>query len=358
MAEIRKYPFMRHLRSEASRYVAKFSRGKKRRSGRGASFWFSPVGTSLVEVPLDDRDMAFFVEGRSRDYQAVSVQGTLTWRVVEPDTLLERIDFSIDLWKGVWRGEPLEQIAGLLTGLVQQIALQHVERRDVQTLLTEGVGPLQEAVEADLGAARRFREMGLEVVGIRVASVKPSSDLQRALETPTFERLQQQADEATFGRRALAVEKERAIAENELSTRIELARRETALISQEDGNEQARARAKAEAMKIATEAEAGRIRAVEQARADMERARADIWRDTAPATLYALAAQAFAAKVGKIEHLNVTPDLIAALGREFRGDAGGPPTAPGPWRGSAPESGETPERPRGRGPAQDRDAPR
>ena len=60
--------------------------------------------------------------------------------------------------------------------------------------------------------------MGLEVVTVRVADVSPSAELKRALQTPTFERLQQQADEATFERRALAVEKERAIAEETNST--------------------------------------------------------------------------------------------------------------------------------------------
>ena len=49
---------------------------------------------------------------------------------------------------------------------------------------------------------------------------------------PTREAIQQAADEATFQRRAQAVEKERAIQENELQNKIELARREEQLIAQ------------------------------------------------------------------------------------------------------------------------------
>ena len=51
---------------------------------------------------------------------------------------------------------------------------------------------------------------------MRVAAVAPTSEMEKALQQPTREAIQQDADEATFRRRALAVEKERAIAENEL----------------------------------------------------------------------------------------------------------------------------------------------
>jgi hypothetical protein len=63
----------------------------------------------------------------------------------------------------------------------------------------------------------------------------------------------QQADDAAFARRAAAVDKERAIAENELGNRIELARREANLVEQEGANERRRATEKAAASLIATE---------------------------------------------------------------------------------------------------------
>ena len=54
--------------------------------------------------------------------------------------------------------------------------------------------------------------------------------------TPTREQVQQEADRATFERRAVAVERERAIGENELQTQIELARREEQLVAQRGAN--------------------------------------------------------------------------------------------------------------------------
>ena len=62
--------------------------------------------------------------------------------------------------------------------------------------------------------------------------------------------MQQDADKATFERRATAVEHERAIAENELQNQIELARREEQLVTQQGQNERSRATERAAAGQI------------------------------------------------------------------------------------------------------------
>jgi regulator of protease activity HflC (stomatin/prohibitin superfamily) len=320
MAEIRNsFIWFRHLRSEASSHVVQYRRGRKVRSGKGLSFRFSPRRNSLVEVPLDDRDVDFVVQTRSRDFQQVTVQGTVTWRASNIETLAERVDFSLNLKTGLLRAEPLDRIASLLIGLVQQHAASHVETHPASELLEEGSGPLQSTIETVLSRSDRLGEMGIAIVAVRLAHVSPSAELSRALATPTFERAQQQADEATFSRRALAVEKERAIAENELSTKIELARRQSALIEQEDDNKQREARGQVEVGRIAAEAAAERTRTVETAQIEMERARLAIVQDVNPSMIYALAARAFAEKLSKIDTLNVTPDLAAAIGQMLRG---------------------------------------
>lgn len=313
MAEIRNYPFVRRLRSEASVHIQHYNKGRRRKSGRGLTFWFSPDGASIAEIPMDDRDMPYLFNSRSKDFQDVTVQGVVIWRVANPEALADRIDFSIDLRRGLHLGQPLDQITALILGLAQQQASQYLEKLDVRAVLAAGVEPLQAKIEAGLTDSARLRDMGLEVVAVRVADVSPSAELKQALRTPTFEKLQQQADEATFERRALAVEKERAIAENELSTKIELARREEDLIAREGSNARERAMADAASQKIAAEGEADNIRIVQQARADMEKARVSIYADLPSQVILGLAAREFAQKLEKIEHLNVTPDMLTAL---------------------------------------------
>jgi len=332
MADIKTYGLLtlgllRHLRSDAGVHVMRFRNGRPVKSGRGLAFWFSPHRASIAELPVDDRSMVLFFKGRSKDFQAVTVQGNLTWRVADPDVLGMRVDFSIDLKTGDYTGNPVEQIEGLLTGMSQQLATEYFAQGTVHDLLNAGIEPLRERLEQGLTGSERLAAMGIEIVAIRLLAIAPTAELERALQTPTFESLQQKADEAVFERRALAVEKERAIAENELANKTELARREQQLIAQEATNARNRAEGARDAEQIAADGEASRIRAVGQARADMEQARFATYRDLPPHVLLGLAARAFAEKLTKVDQLNVTPDMLATvlgeLGRSSRSASGG-----------------------------------
>lgn len=320
MASIKNLGFLAQLRSDASNHIIRYRKGKIRQSGRGLVFWFVPETASIAELPMDDREMAVFVKGRSQDFQAVAIQGTLTWHVVDPELLATRVDFSLGLGTGTYKSEPIQRIETRLGGLVNQAALQYLAQAPVRALLDAGPEPLRNQLEAVLAADPALGEIGIAVTAVRLTNLAPSSELERALQTPTFEALQQKADQATFERRALAVEKERAIAENELANKTELARREMLLITQEAENARNRATGHADAQQVEAAAEAERIRTVESAKAEAEQARMTIYRDLPPAVMLGLAAREMAGKLDTIEHLNVTPDLLATVLGEFRRD--------------------------------------
>lgn len=324
MAEIRRYPMLRHFRSDPSMHVLRFRRGKLAKAGRGLTFWFHPLNTSIAEVPLDDRELPFLFHGRSKDFQDTTVQGVITFHVTDPQRLAERVDFVIDLKKGVFLKQPLEKLAVLMTELAQQFTWDYLAHHDLSAVLENGVEEIRNRIWGGLRDDASLKDMGLELLAVRVSAVKPHAEVEKALQTPTRESIQQRADEATFERRAIAVEKERAIRENELQNEIELARREENLIDQQGRNEQRRATESAEANRIEATAQAERtaieakaqaesIALVEQARVDTEQARMEIYRDLPAEVMFGLAAQKLAGKLHRIEHLNLTPDLLGGL---------------------------------------------
>ena len=324
MARITRYPFISHLRSEASTHVIRYRDGAAVHSGRGLAFWFRPLDTAIAEVPLDDQELSFVFHGRSADLQEVVAQGIITYRVTDPDLLAARIDFGIDLAGGLHTKTPLEQIAARLTGLAQQHAWAIMASTTLRELVADGVGRLRERIGDGLAADRSLGEMGLAIASVRVSAVQPSAEVEKALAAPTRERIAADADEAAFARRAAAVDKERAIAENELANRIELARREATLVEQEGANGRTRAAEIAAASRITAEgnagtrtigadAEAAAIKVVESERNAAERDRIAVYRDLAPAVLMGLAAREFAGKIETIEHLNLTPDLLGTV---------------------------------------------
>src|SRR5271165_1761018 len=256
MADITRYPMTRHLRGAPTMHVRHLRRGKVAHAGTGQSFFFRPLSAVLSEVPVDDRELAVLFHARTADFQDLTVQASVTFRFVDPETACARIDFSIDPITGGWRGAPLDQIAGLLTETAQQHVLGLIAASPLAAVLADGVGRVRDRILTGLFADPRLAETGIAVVGARVVAIRPEPDVEKALRTPAREQIQQEADRATYERRAVAVQRERAIAENELQNKIELARREAELIDQKgiNGRREAEEEVAASGIQVAAKA--------------------------------------------------------------------------------------------------------
>lgn len=323
MAEITRYPFIRHFRGSSTAETIVFRDGKVRRSGAGLTFWFHPLRLSVAEIPLDDREVPFLFHARTSDFQDIAVQGSLVYRVVEARTLARRVDFTIDLATGRYVRTPLEQLAEFMVQLAQQSTLDQLAQLTLNEALAQGLSRIRNRISTADELAE-LTELGIRVIAVRVSSVQPTSALERALETPTLELIQQQADEATFERRAQAVQKERSIAENELQNEIELARQRERLVKQTSANEQLKQTGIAEAKRITvqasadetdilSQAEARRVEVVDRAHVQSERERIDIYRDLPTSVVVALTAQEFAQHMPNIDHLNIGSEQLMPM---------------------------------------------
>jgi regulator of protease activity HflC (stomatin/prohibitin superfamily) len=346
MADVTRLMFLRHLRGAPTAWVRHTVRGTVRHEGTGQAFWYRPLTAVLSEVPVDDRELPLLFHARTSDFADVTVQATVTFRVSDPALAANRLDFSVDPTTGAWRGQPLDQVATLLAELSQQPALDLLAGLPLTEALTAGTGAVREAVGAALREDARLTETGVAVVSARVVAIRPEPEMERALQTPTREAVQQEADRATYARRARAVEQERAIAENELQNKIELARREQQLVEQHGANARRTAEldaaaalvaaqgvaerervaatgeaernrllaaAEAEATKLRDQARAAGVRAVGVAQGEAEAAKLAAYRDLPPAVLQALALRELAGQLPEIGQLTVTPDVLTNL---------------------------------------------
>lgn len=317
MAEIRHLPFVSHLRADTTSFVIHARGTRVKHEGRGLSFWFSPLSDSIAEIPMDDREVPLMMHGRSADFQDVTVQGILMYRPADSLRLADRVDFTIDLDTGLHVHEPLEKLRLLLANLSQEIANGYVARTPIREILVDGIEAIRARLQAGLEGAKVIADLGLTVSAVRIAAVKPSADLEKAIEAPARESIKQAADEAAYARRAAAVEKERTISENEMQSRIALARREEELLQQQGHNAMREAEDAAAAGRVKSEAEAEAVRAVEGAHVDVERERMTLYGDARSSVLLGLALRDVAGKIGKIEHLNFTPEFLTPLLTEF-----------------------------------------
>ncbi|MDQ1006485.1 regulator of protease activity HflC (stomatin/prohibitin superfamily) [Streptomyces sp. V4I23] len=340
MADITARLGWRHLRAAPTAHIRHHKRGRLAHEGPGLSFWFRALTAALSEVPVDDRELAMSFHARTSDFQDVGVQATVTYRIHDPATAAARLDFSVDPDTGAWRGTPLEQIANLLTETAQQHALDVLARTSLASALADGVAAVRDRIGAGFADEPRLPATGIEVVAVRVVAIRPEPEVERALRTPAREQIQQEADRATYERRAVAVERERAIAENELASKIELARREEQLVKQNGTNTRRRAEESAAADAVKADAEASRTvrlaraeaeaaQQVGAARAEAQAAWLRVHADVDPATLHALAVTRLAENLPRIESLTLSPDVVTSALVRLAGAPGAGGTAAG-----------------------------
>jgi hypothetical protein len=79
---------------------------------------------------------------------------------------------------------------------------------------------LVQRIRALLQQTPTLEALGIEVLSLSILAIKPKPETAKALEAEAREALLRRADEAIYSRRNAAVEQERAIKENELSTEI------------------------------------------------------------------------------------------------------------------------------------------
>ena len=140
MADITRLAGFRHLRGAPITHVRHLDHDRLVHAGTGQSFWFWPPNAALSEIPIDDRELPPLFHARTADFQDVTVQTTVTFRITDPALAASHIDFSIDPDSGRWRSTPLQQVTNLLTEAVQQQAdLMSINESRVTTSTRRGL---------------------------------------------------------------------------------------------------------------------------------------------------------------------------------------------------------------------------
>src|ERR1700756_444928 len=77
-------------------YVLHYQNGKIRHEGAGLSFFYWAPTSTIIAVPLASADVPFVFPQTTADFQSVTIQGQLTYRVTDPTRLASVLDFTID----------------------------------------------------------------------------------------------------------------------------------------------------------------------------------------------------------------------------------------------------------------------
>jgi SPFH domain / Band 7 family len=330
---------IRFAKMPPTTYLFQHKGGVVVREGVGLSFMYYAPTTSLVAVPIGSRDAAFIFQNVVRDFQTVTIQGQVTYRVGDPRKAASLLNFALKADGKTYESDDIEKLSQRVLSASEVLAQEATKAMTLKEAL-QASDRIAETVAAGLRARNEITALGLDILGVSIVAVKPSPETAKALEADAREAILKGADEAIFARRNFAVEQERSIRESELDTEIAVELKKRSIRETQMDAEASVARKRNE------QREAGMIAeiALENKRKDFVQLNAENTRTLADADAYRvgalmkifegvdtrviqalaaagmepsqLIAQAFtgiAEKAEKIGQLNVSPDLLHTL---------------------------------------------
>ncbi|HPJ37968.1 MAG TPA: SPFH domain-containing protein [Spirochaetota bacterium] len=282
--------FINYFKGQPNEYIIKFGKGKIRKEGHGISFFYMKSRSSVVSIPTTTVDANFIFNEMTQTFQAVTIQGQLTYRIGDVKKIFALLDFSINPRTGEYLSEDPGKLAQRIINAVQMLTRAGVQELSLEEALNRSESIALTVLDKIRGD-EKINSMGVSVESIYFTSVTPIPEIGKALEAEYRELLQKKADEAIYSRRAAAVEQERIIKQNELNSEIDLEKRRQELVELNGANKIREAEFKSKAMEL----EWGPYKNLE------------------PKLLVALGLKALGESGANINNLNLNPDLISLL---------------------------------------------
>jgi hypothetical protein len=327
------------VKAQPTTYLIQYRGGKIVREGAGLSFFYYAPTTSLVAVPVGSQDRSFIFQLLTQDFQGVTLQGQLSYRVAAPRKTSAMLNFALRPDSKGYTSDDPEKLANRILATVEVLGQQAIRGLTLKQALL-AADTVARQISVGLTAHKEVESLGLEILGVSILAIKPTPETARALEAEAREAILKSSDEAVYARRNSAVEQERAIRENELDTEVAVEQKKRVIRETQMEAEAAVRRRKNELRQaemeaditledrrkawVATnadntrtlaEAEAFRVGSVMAAleKADPRVVQALAAVGMQPGQLIAQAFGGIAERAERIGQLNVSPELLRAL---------------------------------------------
>lgn len=330
---------LKFIKFMPSEYVLKYRNGKVVKEGIGLSFLYYAPNTSVVVIPTSSYDVPYVFDEITEDYQTVSVQGQVTYRITDYKKITKNLDYTYNLKTKKYFTEDYRKIPQRLINITKVLAKKSIGNMPLKEAIKCSES-LAETIKTALKESDEVKNLGIDIMGFQILKVSPNKETARALEAQAREAILKKADEAIYERRNASIEQERIVKENELNTEIAIEEKRKQI--QESQLEAKRMKMvkessmKDEELGLKTKLEEKRKQFIDL-QVKNERAQADakaysfaammkVFNEVDPVIIEALAnmemqpdkviAGAFkdlANKADKIGQLNITPDLLQSL---------------------------------------------
>ena len=321
---------LRYVKFEPNSYAILYKNGQVVKQGSGLNFWYFADTSSVAKIPTDVAEESFMFDDNTQDYQNITIQGSISYRISEPLKAAEYLNFTLT---------PIDMLLKKINNAVIVSANKVIGKME----LKKAISPreyIKDMILLDLRQNEELTQMGIEIINLSLLAVRPNAETARALEAQVREQILKDSDDAIYNRRNSSIEQERLVKENEYNTQIAVEEKKREIeerklmakqglqkqqnqLKEEQINADIKLEEKkkdlmelsSENIRITADAKAyelsAAMKALEDTKHETIQALASVGMDSNK--LIAIAFQELAKKAGSIGQLNVSPDLLREL---------------------------------------------
>jgi hypothetical protein len=271
----------------ATGHVFFLKNGKIINKGLAYSGFVGPR-TTIAVVPGVVQTIPFSVDARTSDKQQILIVGSVN-ATFTPTESVKKFDFTVDL-SGLYQGEWEQAFFSTVVEKVLNPIWEKAKMLSVEEA-TRSQKDFGDAIMIALSTDTSLEASGIKIESCSITKVRADDTINTAIGATEKEGMLTIADTARHIRQIAAAANSRAVREYESATELELEKKRTEIIKEESTNKDLEAAADAKATKTRFEA----------------------LKDIDTGTLFGTAMLEFA-KTGKVGTLNITPEILAALG--------------------------------------------
>jgi regulator of protease activity HflC (stomatin/prohibitin superfamily) len=145
-------------------YILHFSNGKLVREGAGLSFVYLSPAASIVSVPLASANIPFVFNEPTSDFQTLTVQGQLTYRISDPKKAAAMLDFTVGA-RGRYFSDQYQKLPERLVYGLQTLVRAEIQALPLRQALVHG-DALTAHVFDQLKASAEVGQLGIEILNL------------------------------------------------------------------------------------------------------------------------------------------------------------------------------------------------
>lgn len=245
----------------------------------------------VAVIPTTAQVLDFDIDARTMDKQSINVAGNIKV-TFDPTVAISKFDFTVNQqgaylsqWQGALRAFVIEQVFAPIREMAKSV--------DVGIAILSHSG-FENTVKASMAASGSpFAGLGIKFESCSISKVEADEEVAETIGSKERQAMLEGSDKAMHERRLKGVTNDRAIKEFEAGTKLELEKKQSALLDEQAKNKEKEATADARATEIRLaplkEVESGKLLG---------------------------AAIMDAAKNGRLTNLSITSEFLAAVGQK------------------------------------------